>query len=409
MKFGKLFRLIRHPKTLIRKLLHRLPKVYRNKLLRFPNEKMIESQMKNMLARKLKNPIIIFPSPSCPWGYLFQRPQQLARAFANLEYTVIYLVDTSFVGAPDWGVRGLFQIEKNLYLYNDGFDGEFLKKSLGNEKILIWQYWPHQRSNIKEHIYNTNSIQIYDCIDHINTFDNYNEIQTDFEISLMKSDYILATANGIAKDLLQLGYKSLLVPNGVNIDDFLHIKTTVWEDLDELRQKSKVIVGYYGAIANWFDFTTIRYAAEMKPDWTFLIVGEVYPDVEKYVQELAGNCRNVLFRSRVTYEYIPQLLSYFDIAVLPFKINEITLNTSPVKIFEYLAGGKPVVSSNLPEVSKISSVLISNNKIEFYEKLLEAESLKNNELFRMSLIKEAEENTWEKRLNKVLSRVEELL
>ncbi|NOU73889.1 glycosyltransferase [Paenibacillus sp. LMG 31458] len=409
MNVGKLFRMIRHPRVLTRKLLHRLPKYYRNILLCFPNEKRIKGQINELLAKKPKNPIIIFPSPSCPWGYLFQRPQQLARAFAKLGYAVIYLVDTSFVGSPDWEVRGLFKIEENLYLYNDGLDGELLKKSLEGEKILIWQYWPHQRNVIKENLHHVNSIRIYDCIDHINTFDSYDKIQIDFENSLRESDYILATANGIANDLRQLGFNPLLIPNGVNINDFEQYQRIKWDDLDDLRLNSKVIVGYYGAIASWFDFSAIRYAAEMKPDWTFLIVGEVYSDVQKDVHALRRSYPNVIFKSRVSYDFIPQLLSYFDIAVLPFLINEITLNTSPVKIFEYLAGGKPVVSSNLPEVNGLSSVFISNNKIEFYEKLLEAETKKDDEQFILKLTKEAEENTWENRLNKVLTRVEELL
>src|SRR5690606_19720783 len=95
------------------------PKSLKGTLLRFPSEKVIVSEIEYLLNKHKGKEIYIFPLPTCPWGYMFQRPQQLARALAKEDNVVFYLVDTTFPFAPDWEVRGIKKIEKNLYLFND--------------------------------------------------------------------------------------------------------------------------------------------------------------------------------------------------------------------------------------------------------------------------------------------------
>src|SRR5690606_274752 len=142
--------------------------------------------------------VYVFPLPSCPWGYMFQRPQQIARALAKEGNLVFYLIDTSFPYEPVWFVRGLSEIEPNLFLINDNSRGSELIKACATREIYVWQYWPHQRAMINnwENIHN-DMFKIYDCIDFIDTFDSYDNIHMDFEHSVLAANCVIATAKSI--------------------------------------------------------------------------------------------------------------------------------------------------------------------------------------------------------------------
>ncbi|WP_431811498.1 glycosyltransferase [Lysinibacillus sp. FW12] len=388
------------PEIIQRKIINKLPRNVKGKVLRFPKESDLKKQILNVIEGN-KGKIFIFPSPSCPWGYMFQRPQQIARALAKEGNIVFYIVDTSFPYEPDWYVRGLLEIEPNLYLFNDNKDGTTLIKSCANEQVFVWQYWPHQLKTINnwEGLY-TNLFKIYDCIDYIDTFDTYDNILKDFEKSVVDCNCLLATAKSIKNDLSIFNKDVLYLPNAVTIEDFMNYDLFDWPELEKVKAADKKIIGYYGAIAEWFDFDTVKYIAKSNPDWTIVLVGEVYPTVEMQVEELK-QIGKVEVLKRVSYNKIPHLLSLFDVAILPFLINEITLSTSPVKVFEYLAGGKCVVSTPLPEVLEIEGVFIGDTKEEFEKQVKVALNIgaEMNHLEKLRNV--AEQHTWQKRVKKI--------
>ncbi|MFJ8102256.1 glycosyltransferase [Lysinibacillus sp. NPDC096212] len=388
------------PEIIQRKIINKLPRSIKGKVLRFPKESVLKKQILDALEGN-EGKIFIFPAPSCPWGYMFQRPQQIARALAKEGHIVFYMIDTSFPYEPDWYVRGLLEVEPNLYLFNDNNNGTTLIKSCANEQVFIWQYWPHQLNTISnwEGLY-TNIFKIYDCIDYIDTFDTYDNILKDFEKSVEECDCLLATAKSIKKDLSKFNKDVLYLPNAVTIEDFVDYDLFDWSELEKVKIADKKIIGYYGAIAEWFDFETVKYMAKSNPDWTIVLVGEVYPTVEKQVEELKQTGKVEVLK-RVSYNKIPHLLSLFDVAILPFLINEITLSTSPVKVFEYLAGGKCVVSTPLPEVLEIEGVFIGNSKEEFERQVKAALCIGMEKNHVEMLRKVAEQHTWQKRVRKI--------
>jgi len=404
MKFlKKVLRLLRQPKILVRKIINKLPKQLRGWVLKFPAENSVVNQIDYLLMKHKDKEIYIFPLPTCPWGYMFQRPQQLARALAKEGNVVFYLVDTTFPFAPDWDVRGIKEIETNLYLYNDNVSGKWLLQSLKNVKVNVWQYWPHQNNIIRQwETLHPNINKIYDCIDYLDTFDHYDEIEKDFIHAVTTANMLLATAKIIKEDLKKYRQDIIYVPNAVAIEDFAQFITYDWPELEMIMSEKRQIIGYYGAIAEWFDFELVEYIAKKNPEYIVLLVGEVYEGVADRVKHL-NSYENIRFLKRVDYKFIPQLLNSFNVAILPFVINNITLSTSPVKVFEYLAGGKSVVSSALPEVVDIDCILIGHNKYEFNEQIKEAILLQEDEGFIRQMKKVAEENTWENRVKKILN------
>lgn len=397
----KLMRILKYvltPKIFARKVFN---KIFSDQLKRiffgFPGEEKIRNLLKEEIGEDDR--VIIFPGPNSPWGYMFQRPQQLARAFANEGYKVIYMTNTSFPFYPDWNVRGLMEVEKNLYLYNDSMNAKGLLALTRylKTKVIIWQYWPQQYKTVtflKEHF---SHLTVYDCIDHITTFLQYDEISVHHNETLRKADVVVVTAEGIKKEVSLIRDDCILLPNAVNLSDFNSI-------LIESKEKSNLIVGYYGAIAEWFDFELIEYAAKQLPYIDFCIVGEVYSAVQDKVNRLS-KYHNIKFLPRVQYSEIPKLLSNFDITMIPFLINDITENTSPVKVFEYIAGGKVTVSTPLPEIIGLEGVLVSQSKTDFVEKINLAIKLDKDKEYKKSLREVAKLHAWETRVNRFIKHI----
>ena len=384
--------------VLYRKILNK----YFHFIFRFPNKDIIFEDLVKYHKKAEKEIVFVFPFPSCPWGYMFQRPQQLAKTLASKGYLVIYCVDTSFPYKPDFFVRGLMELAPNLLLFNDGQNGEALKKFDQKARLVIWQYWPHQYNFIKRLEFEK---LIYDCIDDLTTFNQYDDINKNFEDSLEKADLVLVTADNIAKEISKYRNDYLMAPNAVKYDDFSiinHFALSYDSNIpDNNLESDSIIIGYYGAIADWVNLDLIEYCAKERPRWKFVLIGQQYPNLSLPQKP------NILYYNRQPYEKLPYYLSKFDVAILPFKINDITMNTSPVKIFEYMAGGKPVVSTRLPEVEKYDPILIADSNEEFLMKLEEAYSLKNDETYISSLKQVAFENTWEIRVESVLNKLHE--
>jgi GT2 family glycosyltransferase len=112
-------------------------------------------------------------------------------------------------------------------------------------------------------------------------------------------------------------------------------------------------IGYYGAIAEWFDVNLVRSVARAHPDARVLLVGN---DTVAAKDQLS-DCPNVEFTGEVPYAQLPAYLHAFDVCLLPFKVVPLTLATNPVKVYEYLAAGKPVVAVDLPEIAQFGELV----------------------------------------------------
>lgn len=412
-KVAKAVLALQNPKIFKRKVLHRLPDgMLKQRIMRYPRGEELRAALKQLSTSAKNGLVFVFPSPSCPWGYMFQRPQQLAKALADRGFTVIYMVDSSYPYAPDWFVRGLKRMgEQSLYLYNDGCGGgeELVHLSA---HLVFWQYWPHQRDVVERIVKGRHDkvYRIYDCIDDLTTFIGYSGLKRDYEDSITLADTVLATASRIFEDL-QEGVRPdvLLVPNGVDVGDFeaddkVSNKNSSYKDATAGLSESRWTVGYYGAIAQWFDFDLIQFLAARHPNWSFQLVGEVYPDVTSQAKQLAAY-PNITLSKRVPYGEIPRILAGFDVAILPFLKNDITLRTSPVKVYEYLAGGKPTVCTDLPEIMRIPNVLSASNREEFESAIETALEVVGDTNYSRLLRNTAKLNTWQSRIEEVLCHI----
>jgi hypothetical protein len=129
------------------------------------------------------------------------------------------------------------------------------------------------------------------------------------------------------------------------------------------------VAGYIGAIAKWFDINLLIEVAQKLPGWMFVLVGTTAGCATWNAKRIP----NIKIVGEVPYTDVPAQLERFDVCMIPFRITELTKATNPVKVYEYLASGRPVVSTPIPEVKVLGGrVKIASTANDFATKLQES-------------------------------------
>jgi len=340
--------------------------------------------------------VFVFPSPSVPWGYLFQRPQQLARALVELGHTVLYASRPDFPDPPDSRVRAPTRVAEGPILF-PVWNGLPSLADLGRP-VVCWQYWPHQAAFARS--LPPGSRRVYDCLDDLSCFSQYPGIERDHAEALEHAEVVLASSQAIIEHIRTSRPDAIAVPNAARVEDFTIPDDRAWPELD---RGEGPLIGYYGALATWIDYDLIRAAARARPNWRWLFIG----DQVDHSARASGIERepNVSVWPRKAYEDLPSLLTRFDAAIVPFRINTITQAVSPVKIFEYLAGGKPVISTPLRECKRYEPVRTAETPEAFVAAIEDALAAADDAAEIAARRRCADENSWRARAELVVDRL----
>ncbi len=351
-------------------------------------------QLRELLARAATKGTVVF-LPSVGWGiHLFQRPHHLARAFARAGWTAIF--DCS--NAQDQ-VDGFKEIEPNLFLYR-GPAGVL-------ERIpepLLWSF-PYNYGQVEA--FGPNARTVYDWIDDLSVFP-YDRalLEKNHDRALSEATVVAAVARRLHEEALERRSDALYLPNGVEYERFAAAAAPPRfdRDLEPFLSAGRPIAGYYGALAEWFDYDLLDAAARLRPDWSFLLIGPMYD------QSLQGKAmlkrENVRWIGPRDYHLLPGYLALFDVATIPFQINAITTATSPLKLYEYFAGGKPVVTTPMPECAAYPEVVIAADAQAFAAALDPARERGRDPAFRERLRELGRENSWDARVVAALAALE---
>jgi glycosyltransferase involved in cell wall biosynthesis len=137
-----------------------------------------------------------------------------------------------------------------------------------------------------------------------------------------------------------------LVPHGVDVDHFAKATDPATRVPDDVADLPHPILGFFGLIQEWVDLELLAEVARLRPDGSIVLIGQARTD-----RKPRDMPKNVHFLGQRPYETLPAYCRAFDVGLIPFRINELTLNVNPIKLREYLAAGLPVVSTPLPEVA----------------------------------------------------------
>jgi glycosyltransferase involved in cell wall biosynthesis len=340
--------------------------------------------------------MLIFP-PGLDWqAQLFQRPQQLARALAALDVLVFYVQPEHSRRFSGRRFSGFKQLEDNLYLAHT---------PLETFQILD-RPWVHAFTWNQAYLMRLPGTRVlYDYVDDLQAFEGrLSDLQQKHRWLLQHARIVLATAQRLYQQVQADRPDALLCPNGVDYERFAPLKDlqpeALPQDLASIRGKDRTTIGYYGALARWLDYDLLRELVSKRKQLSFVLIGPDHDGTLAASGLLASE--NVHWLGAKPYDQMPRYLQGFDVAMIPFRLNEITHATSPLKLFEYFAGGKPVVATPMQESARYPGVLTASEATGFARQIEHALELRHDPDYLRTIDQVARQNTWQQRARQIL-------
>jgi len=374
----------------------------------FFDNKLYYKNKKNLTDKK-----VVYVFPVIDWNFRIQRPQHLCREIVKNGYTIVY-ISTFFncTKTPGFSSKLIeeniieltLNLNRNLNIYKENLNSEeimFLMKSIcafekgygvnNRVSIVDHPFWIGVANNL------SGAFTIYDCMDyHAGFGDESKHLENLEEKSIKESDLLVLTSQDLWNRFSTKNRNSVLVRNGCEFEFFnrkpnlLKLSTT------------KKIIGYYGAISSWFDVDSVCAIASHYKECDIVLIGSTLGCIDSFKFK---EYSNIKLLGEVKYSELPSYLYAFDVCIMPFKVIDLTLATNPVKVYEYLSAGKPVVSTRLPEVELMEDVVYTAaNAQEFIEQIERALLEDSNEL-QAKRIDFAKNNDWSSRALNILQAI----
>lgn len=246
------------------------------------------------------------------------------------------------------------------------------------------------------------SLLCYDCSDDLRVFckDKQLEYFTTLQENLVKkSDLVFISAQRLKTDMTDIRADVPIeyLPNGVDTDMFLNKGTNAPVPL-KLTGLPHPIIGFVGALYSWINIELIKKMANAFPNCSIVLVGPV-EDIK------IPHLPNIHFIGREPYSIIPEYVNAFDVCIAPFKDDSLSEKVDPVKVYEYLTLGKPVVAINLPELGKISDLIYLAKDENDFISLVNRALQENDNKLKLKRMAYAIKNSWKNRVTRFLEVV----
>lgn len=323
------------------------------------------------------------------WNFVYQRPQHLLNRFAisNRVFVIEEPVDDA---ESDYYEITKPNADTNLWvvvLHISKMSSEkrslTLKALLDSfmysakiKKYLLWYYSPMALA-YSDHL--NPSLVVYDCMDELSAFKFAAPELKIMEARLLKhADVVFTGGQSLYEAKKHLHHNIHPFPSSIDKSHFAKARTFSG-DPDDQKNIPHPRFGFYGVIDERFHISLINELATLRPEWHFVLVGPVIKiDPASLPQK-----ENIHYTGGKNYKELPCYLAGWDVAILPFALNESTKYISPTKTPEYLAGGKPVISTSITDVvspyGKQGLVRIADTAQEFIKEAEMILSTKNKE------------------------------
>jgi len=334
---------------------------------------------------------------------LFQRPHHIAINLAKLGSVYFYSTTNTYDN-----VKGIEKVAERCYLIDD-----FSLVDRLNVRKLKKVYHIHAADHnvdirfIEERL-KKGYLVLYEYMDELHEDLSGPRVKKILErhrwVLENENVMVVSTAKKLFEEVSQYRSKNhILVTNGVDIDHFNVDGSFIPMEIKEDVLSGRPIIGYFGALAKWFDYSLVKAVAERNKDWIFLLIGWDYDGSLRNSGILELD--NVKVIGPIPYASLPNYAIHFTVATIPFVINDITLATSPIKLFEYFALRKPVISTPLPEVLQFPEVLVGNTPEEFEALIEKGLELSEDEAYKDRLFEIAKQHSWLEKAKEIYSLI----
>lgn len=240
----------------------------------------------------------------------------------------------------------------------------------------------------------------YDCLDNYSSFSWAGPAVDAGERELAKRSHIItATSRSLFDKMKKINPSTFLLPNAVDFDHFSQSREILLEN------DRPPVIGFVGAFYEWVDQELLLFLAGSRPEWQFVIIGPKQPGLPNSLRHVD----NITFLGAVNYHELPPYMAGFDVCIIPFKVNSTTDSVNPIKMWEYMAAGKPVVSTPIPEAKRLKDVIYIGNGREHFLNQVE-KALAKKDHWRISRgITRAGENDWNHRVQTLTRLIHDAL
>lgn len=276
-----------------------------------------------------------------------------------------------------------------------------LLRRLGVRAPVTWFVVPHLAGVVGRL---GERLSVYYCIDDYASLPDVDAAAVramDDELT-RRADLVFVASETLVARKSALNPETHLSPHGVDYDHFVRAQDPTLAVPADAASLPGPIVGFFGLIERWIDLGLVAWLAEQRPAWTFLMIGRVaVPDAE------VPRRPNLVYLGRRPYETLPAYGKAFSAALIPYHLTTQVLHANPLKLREYLAMGRPIVSVSTPEIDRFAAhVRIGRTREELLAHLDAAvgRGLTESELRAQTTL--ASTMTWDANLRRVLARVE---
>jgi len=309
------------------------------------------------------------------WDFVFQRPQHIMSILAR-QHRILFIEEEIFTDEPDGYHISLVadriftirpHLQKNIAYDITDRKRKLLDRIMIRENVvdyMAWYYTPmaYDFSNHLQH-----HVIVYDCMDELSAFlFAPPELIKNEQRLLQAADLVFTGGYSLYEAKKNLHPAVFCFPSSIDKTHFEQAR----QSLDDPADQTGIgypRMGFFGVIDERFDSKLIKAVALQKPDWQFVFLGSVV----KIDPQQLPHLPNIHYLGMKTYQELPAYLSNWQIAILPFAINESTKYISPTKTPEYLAAGKPVISTPIKDVVRSYGenglVAIAHNADTFIE------------------------------------------
>jgi uncharacterized SAM-binding protein YcdF (DUF218 family)/glycosyltransferase involved in cell wall biosynthesis len=376
---------------------------------------------------------------SIDWDFVWQGHQEIMAAFAKNGNRVLFIENTG-VRVPglrdlgrvkrrffNWikGIKGFREVSRNLYVYSPlvlpfpysrvaqwlnrnfcfGTLRRWLKLMAFND-VVAWTFLPTGTAlDIVAEL--DCACLVYYCIaDFDELVKSPRKVRKTENALIKRSDIIFVQGKAFAQKCRALNDNVHIFPFGLNTDIFATDPDLPAVEPVDIKNIKRPLIGYIGGIHRHIDFALLKYLAQARPSWSFVLIGPVQTDIS-----VLKDIPNIVFLGKKDFQFLPAYIREFSVCIIPYAQSEFTKTVYPTKLNEYHALGKPIVATDLPEIVAYNDenenlVFVAGTREEFLRKIEAALSHPDKEL-AAKRIESVQKYSWDARIEEMSNLIEE--